>query len=232
VIALLLTAQTFKLLGAKEYRMFICLEGIDGAGKSTQSRLLRDYLERAGYAVELVCDPGTTKLGKAIRQLILDCDDPISPVAQMLLFSSARAELSAYIQQKIAGGKIVICDRWILSTLVYQATLNHVSEDLVMRIFNATSTLPDLCILLDIDPTAADRRKAEELRKDRYERISLAEKLAMRDAYLAYADKQVCAKGIRVIAADAPQEVVHGSIVAAVISQIGLNMEAVCAQNS
>jgi dTMP kinase len=192
--------------------MFVCLEGIDGAGKSTQSRLLCDHLNANGIPAELVCDPGTTKLGLAIRQLILDCDDPISPAAQMLLFSSARAELSAYIREKLAAGVTIICDRWILSTLVYQCSLNNIDRDLVLNIFNGTSIVPDLCVLLDISPEAAESRKANEARKDRYERSSMAEKQAMRAAYLTYAKDSACAKRIAVMNADDEQSVVHADI--------------------
>jgi dTMP kinase len=195
--------------------MFVCLEGIDGAGKSTQSRLLLESLIAEGTPAELVCDPGTTKLGLAIRQLILDCDDPISPTAQMLLFSSARAELSVYIQQRISDGVVIICDRWILSTLVYQTTLNHVDESLVMQVFKKTSLLPELCFLLDIEPSDADHRKRFETRKDRYERSSLSAKRLMRQAYLNYAANNVCAKHVVIVSADAEQSAVHGRIKAA-----------------
>jgi dTMP kinase len=192
--------------------MFVCLEGIDGAGKSTQSRLLCDHLNANGIPAELVCDPGTTKLGLAIRQLVLDCDDPISPVAQMLLFSTARAELSAYIGEKIASGVVIICDRWILSTLVYQCSLNNVDKDLIMRIFSATSIAPDLCLLLDISPEVAEARKVNDARKDRYERSSLAEKTAMREAYLSYAKDGACAKRVAILNADEDQANVQENI--------------------
>lgn len=167
--------------------MFVCLEGLDGAGKSTQARLLFEQLQQSGVDAELVADPGTTRIGKAIRQILLDNDAPISTAAQMLLFSAARAELSQYIRERLAAGVVVICDRWIMSTLVYQVTLNDVDEDLVMHIFDGTGIQPDLCILLDIDPAAADSRKIHETRKDRYERVDLHEKQKMRAAYLKYA---------------------------------------------
>jgi len=192
--------------------MFVCLEGIDGAGKSTQARLLRDYLHAAGFAVELVCDPGTTKLGKAIRQLILDCDDPISPNSQMLLFSSARAELSQHIKKQRQAGKIVICDRWLLSTLVYQSSLNGVDAQLIMDIFCATSLSPDLCFLLDIDPASADERKSHETRKDRYERVTLKEKQMMRAAYKDFAEEPACGRSMHVINADRPQNKIQEDI--------------------
>jgi dTMP kinase len=169
--------------------MFVCFEGLDGAGKSTQAKLLFAQLQQSGIAVELVADPGTTRIGKAIRQILLDNDEPISTAAQMLLFSAARAELSQYIRERLDAGFVVICDRWIMSTLVYQVTLNAVDEDLVLHIFEGTGINPDLCILLDIDPADADNRKLHETRKDRYERVDLSEKQKMRAAYLKYADR-------------------------------------------
>jgi dTMP kinase len=192
--------------------MFVCLEGIDGAGKSTQAKLLTDYLNNAGFTAEMVCDPGTTKLGLAIRQLILDCDDPISPNAQMLLFSSARAELSNYIRKQRKSGKIIVCDRWLLSTLVYQSALNGVDARLITDIFSHTSVSPDMCVVLDLDPESADIRKKHETRKDRYERVTLSEKQMMRKAYIEFANEPACGKNIHVINADQPQHKVHEKI--------------------
>jgi dTMP kinase len=149
--------------------------------------LLSDYFACQKRLVELVADPGTTKIGKAIRQILLDNDDPISERAQMLLFSAARAELSHYIQKKLSDAYSIVCDRWLLSTLVYQVALNDTDERLVYDIFDHTAIRPDICVLLDIDPEDADSRKQHETRKDRYERVTLAEKKMMRAAYLDYA---------------------------------------------
>jgi dTMP kinase len=215
--------------------MFICLEGVDGAGKSTQSRLLYDYFKRRGAAVELVSDPGTTKLGKTIRQLVLDCDDPISSHAQMLLFSAARAELSQHIREQIAAGVVVICDRWILSTLVYQADLNDISPDFVMNVFKETGVVPDLCLLLDIDPTVADARKAHELRKDRYERVNMERKQFMRQCYLKHSRNRACAKATAIIDADDNQSSMHAKIVDAVRDNMpakNIYKDVTCAQNA
>lgn len=198
--------------------MFICFEGIDGAGKSTQSRLLQQRLKKDGRDVELVADPGTTKIGTAIRQILLHNDAPISSAAQMLLFSAARAELSEYIQDALAEARTIICDRWLLSTLVYQATINKMPIDLIIDIFEKTSnTWPDVCVLLDIDPVVADKRKTvagkgRPPKQDRYERVSLAEKQKMRAAYLEHAGKRPCVKNIMVLDALQDQAEVHEKI--------------------
>jgi dTMP kinase len=213
--------------------MFICLEGVDGAGKSTQSRLLHDYFKRRGYAVELVCDPGTTKLGRTIRQLVLDCDDPISPHAQMLLFSSARAELSQHIRERVAAGVMIICDRWILSTLVYQADLNGISHNFVMNVFKETCVVPDLCVLLDIDPAVADARKAHETRKDRYERVNTEKKQFMRQRYIKHSQNRACAKKTVIADADDDQDNMHNKIVRIVKDAFpAIYKDVTCAQNA
>lgn len=166
--------------------MFVVFEGIDGAGKSTQARMLQQRLKQEGRPVELVADPGTTAIGTAIRQILLHNDAPISTMAQMLLFSAARAELAAYIRDRLAEGVTVICDRWLLSTLVYQGEINGVAPQLILSIFNGTSNaVPDLCILLDLDPETAMTRI--EKPRDRYERRSLADRKRMRVAYKSFA---------------------------------------------
>ena len=114
--------------------MFVCFEGIDGAGKSTQARMLLERLQAEGTATELVADPGTTHIGAAIRKILLENDAPISPAAQMLLFSAARAELAEYIKAKLSQNVVIICDRWLLSTLVYQGDINKLPLDLIVDI--------------------------------------------------------------------------------------------------
>lgn len=166
--------------------MFVVFEGIDGAGKTTQARMLQQRLKQENIPVEQVADPGTTAIGTAIRQILLHNDAPISTMAQMLLFSAARSELATYIQARLAEGVTVICDRWLLSTLIYQGEINGIDQDLILSIFRGTSNVvPDLCILLDLDPETAMTRI--EKPRDRYERRSLEDRQRMREAYHRYA---------------------------------------------
>ena len=186
--------------------MFVVFEGIDGAGKSTQARMLLERLQKEGAPVELVADPGTTQIGTAIRQILLHNDAPISTMAQMLLFSAARAELAEYIRARIAEGVTIICDRWLLSTLIYQGEINGVDKDLIVSIFRGTSNVvPDLCILLDLNPEAAMIRMGKP--RDRYERRSLEDRQKMRAAYRRHALlPDVCQKLARINAALQPEE--------------------------
>lgn len=191
--------------------MFICFEGIDGAGKSTQARLLHERLQKDGARASLVADPGTTKIGTAIRQILLHNDAPITPHAQMLLFSAARAELAAHIRELLSEDTVVICDRWILSTLIYQCELNNISRDLVLSTYNETARIrADICFLMDIDPELAGSRMGKP--RDRYERSSLTEKQNLRSAYKRHALAHADAHKVYFIDASAATEATHEEI--------------------
>ena len=191
--------------------MFVCFEGIDGAGKSTQARMLFQRLQDDGVAVELVADPGTTKLGTAIRQILLQSDAPISGLAQMLLFAAARAELAAYIKQKLSVGVVIICDRWLMSSLVYQGEINKIPADLITSIFKETSNVcPDICFLLDIDPAVAASRTGAP--RDRYERQSIESRQRMRAAYMTHAAHNPHAGVVYHASADAHPDITHAAL--------------------
>lgn len=198
--------------------MFICFEGIDGAGKSTQARMLQQALAGSGYNVEQVADPGTTKIGTAIRQILLDNDGPITPVAQMLLFSAARAELSAYARKQMRKKTIIICDRWFLSTLVYQGVMNHMPEKSLSDIFEMSDcVVPHLCFLLDLPPKDAKKRMGKP--RDRYERKCMADREIMRRAYLEFA-QQDYAEITYIVPAQEAVDTIHRQIYTLVESEL------------
>lgn len=191
--------------------MFVVFEGIDGAGKTTQARMLYDRLVAEGKPVELVADPGTTALGKSVRKILLENDAPITPAAQMLLFSAARAELAEYIRQRLANNFTVICDRWLLSTYVYQGTINGISSELIRTIFFGTANIvPDICVLLDMSPEAAMNRIGKP--RDRYEQRSLEDRRQMRDAYLGYAELASAGKTLFRLNATRSLEDLHDTV--------------------
>lgn len=193
--------------------MFICFEGVDGAGKSTQARLLHERFAAAERPVALVADPGTTGIGIAIRQLILDTDEEISAAAQMLLFSAARAELSSFITTQLAAGFNVICDRWLLSTLVYQGVINKIDPKLIVDIFNKTCVVrPDLYVVLDLPANQIGARLT--VPTDRYEAVCLQLKNEMRQSYLKYAAS--VEEPVLVVDATLPEDAVHQKIVDAI----------------
>lgn len=193
--------------------VFVCFEGIDGAGKTTQAVQLAERLAAEGIQVERVFDPGTTRVGLAIRQILLENDAPMSAMAQMLLFSAARAELAEYIADKLRDGVVIICDRWLLSTLVYQGYGNGINADLIMSIYQQTSGLcPDMCFLLDLSADAAEKRVGPP--RDRYERKTLEDRRAQRDVYFNYATQhsKIVAQQVHILNAHESQQNTHEEV--------------------
>ncbi len=133
---------------------FITFEGIDGSGKSTQARLLADYLSSKGTKVFFTKEPGEGKLGEAIRKEILDRRDvDIQPYAELCLFCADRAQhVRELILPKLKDGYTVICDRYYDSTLAYQGSGRDLDPDLVFRMAVASSlgVEPDVTFFLSI----------------------------------------------------------------------------------
>lgn len=200
--------------------MFICFEGVDGAGKSTQARMLQQRLKASGRDAELVADPGTTPIGTAIRQILLHNDAPITAAAQMLLFSAARAELAEYIRQKLVAGVVVICDRWLLSTLVYQGEINGISSGLILDIFKTTSGVyPDVCFLLDLPPACAQARIGKPA--DRYERACQEDWQRVCAAYHRHARQGVAANFVQKLDATQDPDSIHADVYACFLARCG-----------
>lgn len=140
---------------------FITLEGGEGAGKSTQARLLTSWLQDRGFGTIETREPGGTPGADAIRALLLDGDTPFTPTAEAHLFAAARADhVETLIRPALAAGKWVVCDRFVDSTLAYQGAAGKLGVD-VVRSINETAigdTWPDLTILLRTDTDTGTRR--------------------------------------------------------------------------
>ena len=141
---------------------FIVLEGMDGAGKSSQVTSLVEYLEQRGCRVTTCRDPGATPAGDAIRAILLDRHDlQLSPTAEMLLYMAARAQLVAeVIEPALARGEWVVSDRYLLSNVVYQGHAGGLDPEAIRAVGQVATggRLPDLAIVLDVDlATAASR---------------------------------------------------------------------------
>ena len=104
--------------------MFITLDGIDGGGKSTQIELLANWLASQGHSVQTHRDPGSTKLGTAVREILLHREDiPLANTTEMLLYMAARAQLVAEnIRPALESGVTIVCDRFLLANVVYQGS--------------------------------------------------------------------------------------------------------------
>ena len=153
--------------------VLIILEGAEGAGKTTQIRLLAEKLTTSGCPCVAVREPGGTPVGDAIREILLDPERQITPATEALLFMSSRAELTAReIRPSLDEGKVVLLDRFFLSTYAYQIAGRGLPEDDV-RAANRLATgglVPDLTLLLDIPHTEGLTRADARGERDRMER--------------------------------------------------------------
>ncbi len=202
--------------------MLLTFEGIDGSGKSTQARLLVERLEAEGAAPLLLREPGGTVLSERVRALLLERHDlHIAPLAELLLFSAARAQLVAErIRPALAQGRIVVCDRFYDSTTAYQGAGRRLEDPAWLRDFNRRVTgglVPHRTYLLDLDPEAALLRRSDRHagarstpQDDRMEAAGLDFHRRVAAAYRALALEEparfLCLDGTR------PAEALHAEI--------------------
>ena len=153
--------------------LFIVMEGPDGSGKTTQINLLKEYLEEAGYECLITREPGGTVIGEEIRQLILNPEHKeMSPVTEMLLYAASRAQLvHEVIGPASEEGKIVISDRFVDSSIVYQGIARKLGISTVSAV-NAPGIgiyRPDGIFFIDLSEAEGLRRKKEQKNLDRME---------------------------------------------------------------
>jgi len=169
--------------------LFITFEGGEGCGKSTQSRLLLKKLEQQNVPVVLTHEPGGTALGNELRKTLKRKQgSSISPQAELFLLAASRAQLVAeVIRPALKEGKVVICDRFTHSTMVYQGYGRGLDFTAIKMVNNmATRHLnPDLIILLDISPEQGLARK--QSLKDRFELEDLSFHRRVREGYVKMA---------------------------------------------
>jgi dTMP kinase len=168
--------------------MFITFEGLDGSGKSTQAELLAEAVRGTGLDVVTTREPGGTPLGEHVRELLLSGDE-ISPWAEAALFTAARAELvDSVIAPALERGAVVICDRYLDSSLAYQGVARGLGVDRVLELNLPAirGQLPDRTFLLEIDPEEAARRVGENA--DRIEREDVQFRQQVANAYRLLAE--------------------------------------------
>jgi len=157
--------------------LFITFEGPDGAGKTTQIKLLYDYLKQEGFDVVVTIEPGGTVIGQKIRKILLDKKNAgISHKAETLLFLASRAELvSKLITPALNEGKIVICDRFFDSTVVYQGIARDLGKKRIldMSLWSTGGIVPDITFLLSIKAGRGKKRMDKASKKR--DRIELEE---------------------------------------------------------
>lgn len=191
--------------------MLITLEGVDGSGKSTQAALLAEAL---GPETVLLREPGGTDAAEAIRGILADPDLPLTPMAEMLLFLGARADLvSQVVRPALEDSRDVVLDRFIDSTEAYQGVARGLGGDLV-RSLNAEVTdglVPDLTVLIEVEPELALGRAVDG---GRFEAEGLAFQRQVAEAYRAIAARDD--RRFQVVDGARPTGEVHEAIMAAV----------------
>lgn len=154
--------------------LFISFEGVDGCGKSTQMRFLANYLEERGYDILLTREPGGCPISEKIREILLDVEHgEMSDNAEALLYAAARAQhVAEVIRPAIDRGRIVLCDRFIDSSLAYQGLGRGFGIDTILEIneFAINGVMPDKTFFLDFPPHLAFRRMNEKRVHDRLEK--------------------------------------------------------------
>jgi dTMP kinase len=143
--------------------MFITFEGSEGTGKTTQIQRLSTRLEGLGKKVVISREPGGTPLGEDIRHLLKHADggDNMVPRSELLLFAASRAQhVDEFIQPNLDEGNVVICDRFLDSTTVYQGVARAIDSSTVETVnqIAIASTLPDITVLIDLDPEEGFKR--------------------------------------------------------------------------
>lgn len=200
--------------------LFITLEGLDGAGKTTQLHKAAQLLRQKGYEVVESREPGGTELAEKVRALVLDATLPLNNTTQTLLYLAARSEhVDKLLRPALESGKIVLCDRFSDSTLAYQglAAGKSLEELKPLRQLNAFATeglAPDITIVLDGDPQILVKRRDARGVTDRYEEQGLELQYKLRDAFSKLAEAEP--ERMRIINAEGSEELVNNAIMAVI----------------
>jgi dTMP kinase len=171
--------------------LFLSLDGIDGTGKSTQCRLLAQWLQQQGHHVVECKDPGGTAIGDIIRSILLDHHHEMTLASEAFLFMASRAQLTAeVIRPALEAGHIVLADRYLLANVVYQGHAGGLDVDLLWNMGRlATDGLePDLTIVLDLSLEVAQSRRRRPA--DRLESRAAAYQAQVREGFLAEARRR------------------------------------------
>jgi dTMP kinase len=173
---------------------FITFEGIDGCGKSTQLRMLASELRLRGQEVVVTREPGGTPLGGRIRQLLLDSEEQVDPLAELLLYAADRAQhVRTHVRPALDSGHIVLSDRYADATVAYQGAGRGFPDELVSELVALATggLMPHLTLIFDLPVDESQRRQAHRTSKghkrDRLDAEDAAFHTRVRDAYLRIA---------------------------------------------
>lgn len=195
--------------------LFITLEGGDGVGKTTQATALQEWLEARGETVIRTREPGGTEVGQLIREIVLHHRGDITPRAETLLYVADRAQhVSEVVRPALERGEVVLQDRYLDSTVAYQGAGRVLVGQEVrnLSLWAAEGLLPDLTILLDLDPdTARTRLDSADKVFDRLEAEKASFHAKVRNEFLSLAEAEP--NRFTVVDASTPAETVTSHII-------------------
>ena len=172
--------------------LLITFEGGEGSGKSTQSQMLYDALKEKGFEVTKTREPGGTKFAEIIREILVQGEsNKIDNISELFLFAAARTDhVQKVIKKSLKDNKIVICDRFIDSTLAYQGYAGNLDLDIVREVnkISIGEIYPDITFIFDIDPTQGiERALGENNKETRFEEKDIMYHKKIRDGYMSIA---------------------------------------------
>ena len=188
--------------------ILITMEGIDGSGKTTQARFLKNYFEKKGFNAVFTKEPGGTLLGKRVREILLT--EEMNPVSEFLLFASDRREhVEKVILPALNAGNIIISDRFHDSSVAYQGYGRGVSLDFINYVHRKIlgNLLPDITFIVDVPPVIGLGRLGKT---DRIERSGINFLKKVREGYLEMASKE---RRFFVVDGTKEKETVHKEII-------------------
>lgn len=192
--------------------LFITFEGPDGCGKTTQMKLLAEYLEKKGEEVVLTREPGGKGLGEKVREILLNYDGEVSDRCESFLFLADRAQnIDIIVNPAVKAGKIVLCDRHIDSTVAYQGYGRGLDIERINMLNNLATNgkKPDLTFVFDVDVETSMKRVGKE--KDRMESAGIDFHNRVRQGYLELAKQEP--NRIKVINATKSIEEIHDEVI-------------------
>jgi dTMP kinase len=201
--------------------MFITFEGIEGSGKTTQIKLLKDVLQAKGKTCVATREPGSTRIGEKIRAILLDsANSAMFPLTELLLYEADRAQhLHEVIKPALAAGSVVLSDRFFDATIVYQGYARGMDLKLIQQLHSVVlgELLPDLTLILDLPVKLGLERAWERIKshqgeqpEDRFEKEALSFHEKVRQGYLTLAKEEP--GRFRVIDASSDMHAIHEEV--------------------
>lgn len=200
---------------------FITLEGPEGAGKTTQAKNLSKQLDAMGIPHVITRDPGGTPLGRQIRRILLNPENPVHPMTELLLYQADRAQhISELIMPALEAGKLVICDRYVDSTIAYQGYGRGIDFKIIDELSQISTggLKPEMTILFDLESSDGLAR-LHPGGHDRLEREAIEFHLKVRQGYLTLAEAEP--ERWRILDASKPMHAVQADFRKLLLDKLG-----------